>query len=165
MTDERPLVVGQVIGLPVHTPWAAPPITTAATQSEPQFVDVGDGAGSRTTLSVIAAVLLFVLVPPEDDEVNVSPGAPVSQSNPEPKEFGVTVDVVALAERLIQPGAEPLSVAVVDGSAKAVPLARNQVAIRATDITASRKANRSFALSEGPTTCSLVLINPHLLVR
>jgi hypothetical protein len=75
------------------------------------------------------------------------------------------VVVFAVAERLIQPGPEPLSVAVVDGSAKARPLARNQDAMKATDIAASRNAIRSLDPSEGPTTFSLVFINPHLLVR
>jgi hypothetical protein len=62
---------------------------------------------------------------------------------------------------------EPKAVADPDvpGAARAVPLARNQVATMATDTAASRKTNRSKAFSEGPTTFSLVFINPHLLVR
>jgi hypothetical protein len=51
------------------------------------------------------------------------------------------------------------------GAARAVPLARNQVAMMATDTAASRKANLADAFSEGPTNLSLVFINPHLLVR
>jgi hypothetical protein len=132
----------------------------------PQFVDV-TVPGVRITRSEILAVLFAA----ELGEVNVSPGAPVSQravpgAPVVPVELPVIDVVFALAERLMQPGPEPpLSVAVVDGSAKARPLARNQVAMKATDIAASRNAIRSLDPSEGPTTFSLVLINPHLLVR
>jgi hypothetical protein len=51
------------------------------------------------------------------------------------------------------------------GAARAVPLARNQVAMTATDTAASRKANRFNAFSEGVPTKMLDLFNPHLLVR
>jgi hypothetical protein len=131
----------------------------------PQFVDV-TVPGVRITRSEILAVLFAA----ELGEVNVSPGAPVSQravpGAPVVPPVAANVVVFAVAERLMQPGPEPpLSVAVVDGSAKARPLARNQVAMKATDIAASRNAIRSLDPSEGPTTFSLVLINPHLLVR
>jgi len=91
------------------------------------------------TLSNKLLVLFAALL----GEVNVSPGAPVSQRAVPglpvvPVELPFIVVVLALAERLIQPGAAPLSVAVVDGSAKAGLLARNQVAIRATAIAASK---------------------------
>lgn len=92
-----------------------------------------------------------------------------AESLVEPPEAGRVVVAPALvdAPKLKKPEQPGPSVADPDvpGAARAIPLARNQATIMATDTAASSRAVFLNDPSEGPTTFSLVFINPHLLVR
>jgi len=100
-------------------------------------------------------------------------GAPVEQAESLSVKLdaGAVVSAVALlvTPKLKKPEQPGPSVTDPDvpGAARARPLARNHVAIRASATAASSKAVFRIGIgpSEGPTTYSLVCFNPHLLVR
>lgn len=149
-------VVADLVAVALAVPVPPPPFCAAAA------LPLTDRQRKMQLVLTEPAPTMKAVAPPLEAAAP-PPVAAVVQSKPddvEPEALGT----VAPADAVVH---EPKAVADPDvpGAARAVPLARNQVAMRATDTAASRKANLSNAFSEGPTTFSLVFINPHLLVR
>jgi len=136
----------------------------AKNPSAEAFSVVAAPHGARQNLVVPGVVLALA----KSNGDTVLPEPAVSEEVPKqsmpPVAPGATVLVEESADTITQPGparTEPD----VEGAALAKPPARNQAAKKATENTANSRAIRPWDPSEGPTKLSLVLINPHLLVR